>query len=105
MKNTIITVYVTHSDEKAAEKVVFHLLHKKIIACANFFPIKSTYWWKGSLETNNEIVTLLKTKEENFEQVKQEILKIHPYETPCILKFSAEANEAYTSWVLGETNI
>lgn len=103
MVTTIITIYVTHANEDEAEKVTMHLLNKHLIACANFSPVRSTFWWKGKIETNEEIVTLLKTSEENFEQVKQEILSIHPYETPCILKIEAEANEAYAEWVYNET--
>jgi periplasmic divalent cation tolerance protein len=100
----IITIYVTHANDVEAEKVATHLLNKHIVACVNYFPIRSTYWWKGALETNNEIVTLLKTREENFELVKAEILKIHPYETPCVLKLEAEANDSYAQWIYNETN-
>lgn len=99
-----IAIYVTHANEGEAEKVASHLLNKHLIACANFFPIRSMYWWKGALETNNEIVTILKTREENFKQVKKEILSIHPYETPCVLKLNVEANEAYSQWIYNETN-
>lgn len=100
----IITLYVTHANEEAAEKVATYLLNKRLIACANFFPIKSMYWWKDKLETGNEVVTLLKTKEENFELIRDEILKIHPYETPCILRLETEANESYSKWICNETN-
>jgi periplasmic divalent cation tolerance protein len=99
----IILLYVTHKNQEEAEKISSHLLEKKLIACTNFFPIKSSYWWKGSIETADEIVTLFKTKEENFEIVKAEIEKIHPYETPCILKLEADANESYATWINSET--
>ncbi|USN56850.1 MAG: divalent-cation tolerance protein CutA [Candidatus Peribacteria bacterium] len=82
-----------------AEKVSSHLLQQKSIACVNFFPIKSSYWWKGNIESSDEIVSLLKTKNENWEKVKSEIMKIHPYETPCIIKMSVEANDEYESWI------
>lgn len=86
-----------------AEKVSSYLLQQKSIACVNFFPIKSSYWWKGNIESSDEIVSLLKTKNENWEKVKSEIMKIHPYETPCIIKMSVEANEEYESWINKET--
>jgi periplasmic divalent cation tolerance protein len=105
MKTNIISIYVTHSNQAEAEKITSYLLNKHLIARTNFFPIKSTYWWKGKLETTDEIVTLLKTKEENFEIVRDEILKIHPYETPCILKIEMEANESYGQWIHGETSV
>ena len=86
-----------------AKKVTSHLLQKKIIACANFFPISSSFWWKGKIDNSNEIVALLKTKKQNWEKVKSEIKKIHSYETPCIMKLDVEANKDYEDWVEEET--
>ena len=68
-----------------------------------FFPIRSSYWWKGKIENSDEIVSLLKTKKENWKRVKSEIKRIHPYETPCIIKINVEANKDYESWVNNET--
>lgn len=98
----LITLYVTYPSEKEAERIVQHLLKKKLIACANIFPIRSLYTWKGKLEDTQEVASLLKTRKENGPLVKKEIEKMHPYEVPCIEKFSTEANAAYASWVLSE---
>lgn len=100
----IITLYVTHKNQEEADKVVNFLLEKRLIACANFFPVNSVYQWEGKIEHQTEVVSFLKTREENFEIVRDEILKIHSYETPCILKINAEVNESYGAWILGETN-
>ncbi len=99
----IITLYVTHKNQEEADKIVNHLLDEKLITCANFFPIQSRFLWNGKVENQDEIVSLLKTKEENFEIVREEILKMHPYEIPCILKMYAEVNESYGEWILDET--
>ena len=99
----ISIVYVTHKNQEEAEKITTYLLDKRLIACANFFPIKSVYRWEGKTENQDEIVSLLKTKEENFEKVKDEIEKMHPYEIPCILRLDGEINESYGNWILGET--
>jgi len=98
-----IIIYVTHENGESAQKIVCHLLEKRLIACANFFPISSSYWWKNKIENSSEVVTLLKTRAENWEKVKAEILKIHPYETPCIIKMNVEANEEYEKWLKEET--
>ncbi|MBI2102472.1 divalent-cation tolerance protein CutA [Candidatus Woesearchaeota archaeon] len=100
----MILVYVTHENLDQAQKIVNHLIQKRLIACANYFPITSSYWWENKLENSDEIVSLLKTKEENWGAVKAEILKIHPYKNPCILKMNVEANEEYERWVREETN-
>ena len=100
---TFITIYVTHKNIKDAKKVASHLLQKRLIACANLFSIESSYWWKGKIDDSHEIVSLLKTKKENWEKVKSEIKKIHPYELPCIMKTNVEANEDYEAWINSES--
>ncbi len=97
-----IIIYITHKNLKEAKKIVTHLLQKKLITCANFFPIKSSYWWKNKIENSNEIVTIIKTKKENWKKLKSEVKKIHPYETPCIIKFNVEANKDYELWINSE---
>ena len=99
----LILIYVTHKNLKEAKKVGAHLLKKKMIACVNYFPIESSYFWKGKIENSKEVVSLLKTKKENWKKVKDEVEKIHPYETPCIIKIEVEANEEYAKWIKKET--
>lgn len=98
-----ILIYVTYPNLEEANKVISHLLQKKIIACANLSPIKSSFWWRGKIDNSDEIVSILKTKKENWERVKTEIKKIHSYEVPCIIKLNVEANEDYESWINSET--
>jgi len=98
------TLYVTHKNQEEADKVVNALLEKKLIACANFSQVNSVYRWEGKIEHQPEVVSFIKTRKENFEIVRDEILKIHSYETPCILKLDAEVNDSYGNWILSETN-
>lgn len=98
-----IIIYTTNPNLKEAKRVAEYLLRKKLIACANHFPIQSSYWWKGKIENSKEIVSILKTKKENWAKVKNEIQKIHTYETPCIMKLEVEANDDYAKWIKGET--
>jgi periplasmic divalent cation tolerance protein len=100
---SFIIIYVTHKNMEEANKVASLLLKQKSIACVNFFPISSSYWWKDNIEGSEEIVSLLKTRNENWEKVKNEIIKVHPYDTPCIIKMSIEANDEYEAWINNET--
>jgi len=100
---SFIIIYVTHKDTNEAKKIGDHLLNKRLIACANYLPIEATYWWNSAVESDNEIVSLLKTRKENWEIVKNEIEKIHPYDIPCIIKIEVEANEKYEQWIKDET--
>lgn len=101
---SFIVIYVTHKNKKEANKIINHLLKKKLIACANTFPSKSAYLWKGKKESSNEIISLLKTKSSHWNKVKNEIKKIHPYEVPCIIKLNVQANKEYEAWINSEPN-
>ena len=82
--------------------MALHLLKQKIIACANMFPITSFYTWEGELREENEEVLLLKTREELFEKVRQEVERVHSYSVPCITKIAVEPNSAYARWLDGQ---
>jgi periplasmic divalent cation tolerance protein len=97
-----IVIYITHPDLKTAKKIVAALLEQRLIACANFFPIESAYRWKGKVEHSKEIVSIVKTAKKNWRKVKDEVIKLHPYETPCIMRFDVRANEDYEKWIKAE---
>jgi len=100
---SIIIVYTTTPNQDQAEKITAHLFKKRLIACANHISSKSSYFWKTNLENQDEIISVLKTKSENWEKIKNEIKSIHPYEIPCIIKINIEANQEYEEWVNKET--
>lgn len=89
---------------KEARKISRHLIEKKLVACANIFPINSIYPWKGEIQDTEEIVVLLKTPDENYEKVETEIKKLHSYDTPAIYSWTVDKiNKDYLDWVNKET--
>ena len=100
---SFVTLYVTHKNMNEAKKIANHLLKNKLIACVNYFPITSSYWWKGKITSSKEIVTILKSQTKSWKNVEKEILKIHPYDIPCIMKTVVSANTSYEAWIINET--
>lgn len=96
---TFIFVYITNPNKVVAKRVALHLLKKKLVTCANIFPIESSYWWRGKIENAREVVLIVKTRKENFNRVKSEVKKIHPYSIPCVVKIDVEANKEYEEWI------
>ncbi len=96
---SFISIYITNKDEAAAQSIADHLIERKVVACANLFPIKSAYWWKGEIAKEEEWVALVKTVPEKWGHVCEIVENIHPYETPCIMKTEVEANLAYENWI------
>lgn len=99
MKNMGITIYVTYPNRAEAEKITNHLLQKRLVACVTFFPIKSKFWWQGKIQQANEVVTLLTTRKQNWDKVRDEIKKMHSYQVPCIEKTEFVANQDYEAWI------
>lgn len=98
----MIIVYITYPSKEDAEKAAKHLIERKLIACANIFPIESLYHWEGKLTNDSELVLLGKTKEENYNEIVEEVEKTHSYDIPCIMKIPMEANRKYKNWLEGE---
>ena len=98
-----IIIYITYPNLKDAKKVSEVLLKEKLIACVNYFPMESSYQWKGKIESAKEIVAIAKTRKENWAKVKKSVEKLHSYEVPCIMKIEVEFNKAYADWILKET--
>ena len=98
-----IIISITHPNMKEAKKVAEALLRDRLIACVNYFPIESSYWWKGDIENAKEIVSIVKTRKGNWTKVKKAVEAMHPYETPCIMKLEVESNPSYAKWITDET--
>lgn len=94
-----IMLYVTHPDMEHAKKIADELLHRNMIACVNYFPISVSFHWENHINSWDEVVTIMKTRKENWDIVRLEIEKMHSYEIPCITKIEAEANNLYVDWI------
>ncbi len=101
-KQKLLLIYITSKDSAEARKVAAHLMKKRLIACANIFPISSMYRWKGKIESGREAVLIGKTLPKHYLAIKKEVRRIHSYSTPCIMKIDAEANREFSGWLCGE---
>lgn len=96
----IALIYVTFPDEKSARFIGETLLKLKLIACFNYFKIKSMYRWDGEIKREDEITAIIKTQTSLATVVKEKISTLHPYEVPCILISNWEVNDPYFHWVV-----
>lgn len=98
----VIFLYVTARNKVEAVKISHHLLAKKLIACANIFPVTSIYEWKRKIHDEAEVVMILKTLKTKSAVVRKELEKVHSYEVPCIAEIDVKFNDAYADWIRGQ---
>jgi periplasmic divalent cation tolerance protein len=99
-----VSVYVTCPDRDSARRIARALLERRLVACANLFPVESMYSWEGALREEAEVAMLLKTRRDRVREVVRAVGELHPYENPCVVALEiAEGARAYLAWVDGET--
>ncbi|MBI2575973.1 divalent-cation tolerance protein CutA [Candidatus Woesearchaeota archaeon] len=98
----MIVVYITCRDSREAKSISNHLLKRRLAACTNSFPVRSSFWWKGKLEDSKEVVVLAKSTEKKYTRIVSEVRKIHSYKIPCIMKIPVTFNKEYQNWILSE---
>ena len=100
-----IQVSTTTETKEEAQKIAQYLVEKKYAACVQIIgPIESTYRWKGKVETVNEWMCLIKTREDYFNKVEATSKKLHSYETPEIIAITiVKGGNEYLNWLYDET--
>ncbi len=103
--NSFCLVYVTTSSEMEATKIASTVISDRLAACANILgPVKSMYWWDGSVQTDQECSMLLKTRKDLFSRLEQKIRTLHSYDCPCIVALPLEnGNASFLQWLSDQT--
>lgn len=101
----MVVVYITNPSLEKAKELARHLLEKRIIAYANIFQSNSMYWWDNEITDEGEYIMVAKTVEENFDVLRHEVLEVHDYQIPCIIRISATANQQFVQWVRSEVRL
>ncbi|OQD58222.1 CutA-like protein [Methanobrevibacter arboriphilus JCM 13429 = DSM 1125] len=100
----MVLIYVTTSNEEEAIKIGDLVVKERLAACSNVISnMKSTYWWEGNLENDNEAILILKTLEKNVENIFDLVSSVHSYDNPCILALPVlNVAEKYLEWIKDE---
>ncbi|MEN6375904.1 MAG: divalent-cation tolerance protein CutA [Smithella sp.] len=103
--SSCIQVTTTTATKEEAQKIARHLVEQKVAACVQIAgPITSTYRWKGKVETAEEWLCLIKTRENLYQELEKVIISLHSYETPEIVAVPiVQGSREYLSWLENET--
>jgi periplasmic divalent cation tolerance protein len=94
-------VLSTCGDRETAERIAHRLVEQHLAACVNILPgVQSVYRWQGGVESESEVLMLIKTKAALIQEVQSTIASLHSYEVPEFLVVPvAGGSEAYMAWL------
>ena len=101
----ILIVFVTVSSREEGENIGTSLVESKLAACVNVIPqVSSIFSWQGKIESENEVLLLVKTSQDRIGDLIDEIKRVHSYDVPEILAVPVFAgSKEYIDWVHQET--
>ena len=96
---------MTASSIEEADLISNSLLEKKLIACSNIInDMKSTFWWNGNIQKENEVLIIAKSTKALLDNIIVEVKSIHSYDVPEILAIPIlGGNPDYLDWIIEET--
>ncbi len=99
--SAFVLVLLTAPDLKTARALGRSAVRSHLAACANLIPhVESHYWWRGRLESSQEVLLILKTTRARLPALEKLVLAAHPYDTPEMLAVPLRAGTTrYLAWL------
>lgn len=99
-----VVVYITVGSNDEADRLARCLVEEKLAACVTRIRgVRSTYAWKGKVETDEEELLIVKTSPARFEQLERRVRDLHSYEIPEVIAVPVvDGSQPYLEW-LAET--
>lgn len=96
----IVTVSIACANETEAQSLTGLLVIAHLAACVQSHEVRSTYRWKGEIDTANEIMLTAKTLSDRLPMLEALVKAHHSYEIPEILAMPvAWASADYAKWL------
>jgi periplasmic divalent cation tolerance protein len=77
------------------------LVESRAAACVQIIPgIQSVYWWKGQVQTDEEVLLVVKTLKSKLPDIEALLRKNHPYDLPELVFLPIRGGLGdYLEWV------
>ena len=97
----VVVALTTCPNAEVAERIANVLVTERLAACVNQLAgIRSTYIWKGQLQTDAEVLLLIKTTTAQLATVETRLQALHPYDLPEFIAIPVCAgSQSYLNWV------
>ena len=100
LPHDVVLVLTTVPDDERADTLARALVEERLAACVSVqAPMRSTYQWKGTIESSLERQVVIKTVRARVPALAARLADLHPYELPEVLVLEADGGEAYLRWL------
>ncbi|MFP4473099.1 MAG: divalent-cation tolerance protein CutA [Candidatus Omnitrophota bacterium] len=101
-----IVVFVTCKDPVQARMISEALIDGRLAACANIVSnVESIFRWQGAVESGQETLLILKTRQKLFDQLCSCVKENHSYDVPEIIALPIiSGDEVYLKWLKEESD-
>ena len=102
---SVLLVLCMVPNEAAATAIAHALVEERLAACVNCLPgAVSTFRWEGRVQSEAELLLLIKTTTACFDALSARIVALHPYELPEVIAVDVSHGlDRYLIWVGSET--
>ena len=94
-------ILTTASAVEEGQSIANTLVEKQLAACVNIIPnISSVYRWEGQIQSETEVLLLIKTTKDLEAKVYREVQKVHSYDTPELITLPiTNGSKTYLDWM------
>lgn len=98
-------VLVTAPSVEKAARIARALVVERLAACGNVVPgVRSFFRWEGKVRSEPEVLLVLKTTRDRFQELRARVLSLHPSQVPEVVALPIEAGHAaYLDWIASST--
>ena len=100
-----VEIQITCGSDDEATMIADALVGRRLAACVQQLPIRSTYRWQGAIQRDDELLLLVKTTSERIAAVRDAVAELHSYDVPALTVVAlADGSPDYLAWLRAETD-
>ncbi len=99
--NNKIVIFITASSKSEAEKIAEALVKERLSACCNIIDsVSSFFWWEEKVNKESEVLIIVKSSSELFDEIMKKVKELHSYKVPEIIALPIiSGSEDYLNWI------
>lgn len=76
----MIILFLTCANANEAKTISKALLESKLVACVRQSSVSSSYWWDNKIQNDDEVLLMIESVEEKFDEIEAVVTKLHSYD-------------------------